>query len=553
MKEKNLLTTMKKASAFVLFGLIASLACGCNDDVSSSDDSSSSTTNDHYDAEAFITPTNEVNTTKLVTYDGPALLESSKTVSVKVNDVDLFVYETRVNHGRVFSWAAPTTMTQAVIFDFEGTVHLDVTILETTISSAILRPSVYGIAPSFTEHTISFDLTHSGNYVLEYNDNSDSAIQIFANPIEKDPITKEEADKDDNIIYVGPGIYDAGVFPIKDNTTIYLAGGAYVYGQFSAEAVKNVTIRGRGIVSGSIYSRNSSNEYTIPVVMRSVSNLTIEDIAFFDPAGWALHLWKCQSVKVNNVKIITARSNGDGISVQSCSDVEVSGGYVRTWDDSLVVKNYVDYRNGAEGFTSGIHFSDCLIVIDLAQCMEIGYETIGEKMEGISFSNITVLHAFHKPVMSIHNGNNAKIRNVRYENITVEDASMGKGDGNPYLFDFDVSYSPTWSDNHKKTALGDIDGVDVSNVLVLSGYENPKVKVTGSMETRDGYAKEAHYVKNVHFKNVSIMGKAIDESYVGYINSYAEGITFENLKEATGASYAKPDISNYGNNIERVR
>ena len=95
-------------------------------------------------------------------------------------------------------------------------------------------------------------MTASGNYVVEYNNDHTTAIQIFANPIEEDPITEEEAAKDPNTIYVGPGIYDAGAFPIKSNTTIYLAGGAYVYGQFSAEGVDNVAIKGRGIVSGSI-------------------------------------------------------------------------------------------------------------------------------------------------------------------------------------------------------------------------------------------------------------------------------------------------------------
>ncbi len=300
MNKRISLKNVVKVTAFsILLSAMVLTGCAQNDGSSESisesivdSSESSSVKNDYYDADNFITPSNTVTTSKLVTYDGPELLESSKNVSVKVNGVDLFVYETRVNHNRVFSWASPNTMTQAVLFDFEGSVHLEVTISDVIVTSALLRPLVYGIAPSFTEHTISFDLNHSGNYVLEYNGNRENALQIFANPIEKNPLTKEEAQKDPNTIYVGPGVYDAGAFPIKDNTTIYLAGGSYVYGQFSAEGVSNVTIRGRGIVSGSIYSRNSANEYTIPVVMRKVNHLTIEDVAFFDPTGWTLHLWK---------------------------------------------------------------------------------------------------------------------------------------------------------------------------------------------------------------------------------------------------------------------
>ena len=536
MKKPTPFRRISKLSAFIcLFASLTLSSCSTptGGDSSSGNNLPDSGKNEYYDPDNFVTPTNEVTTTKLVTYDGPSLLESSKNVSVKVNDVDLFVYETRVNHGRVFSWAAPETMTQAVIFDFEGTVHLDVTIADTTITSALLRPLVYGISPSYSEHTISFDLTHSGNYVLEYNGDSEKAIQIFANPIEKNPLTEEEAKKDPNTIYVGPGIYEAGAFPIKDNTTIYLAGGAYVYGQFSAEGVSNVTIRGRGIVSGSIYSRSSSNEYTIPVVMRKVKNLKIEDIAFFDPAGWALHLWKCEGVDVSNVKIITARSNGDGISIQSCSDVEVSGGYVRSWDDSLVVKN------SDLGSTKDIYIHDVIVWTDLAQSMEVGYETYGPSMENIKFENITVVHAKHKAVISLHNCDQAKISNVTYKNITVEDAeTLGddRGDGeNDFLIDFTIAYNAEWTKSGEKR--GSVDGIHIENIKVYDMASS----VIARMRGED--AESA--IKNVEIKGLEIKGKQINSATeLGLAtNEFVTGVTFTKLDKVSGAHFSLPYAS----------
>lgn len=528
MKNKTPFVRITKLSAFIaIFSSLMLTSCGSSKGESPSTESSH---NDYYDPDNFSTPSNEVTTTKLVTYDGPSLLESSKNVSVKVNDVDLFVYETRVNHGRVFSWLAPETMTQAVLFDFEGTVHLEVTIKDVAVSSAIIRPLAYGITPTFSERTISFDLTHSGNYVLEYNGDSEKAVQIFANPIEKDPLTKEEAEKDPNTIYVGPGIYEAGAFPIQDNTTIYLAGGAYVYGQFSAEGVSNVTIKGRGIVSGSIYSRASSNEYTIPVVMRKVKNLKIEDIAFFDPAGWALHLWKCEGVDVSNVKIITARSNGDGISIQSCSDVEVSGGYVRTWDDSLVVKN------SDLGSTKDIYIHDVVVWTDLAQSMEVGYETYGPTMENIKFENITVVHAKHKAVISLHNCDQAKISNVAYKNITVEDAeTLGddRGDGeNDFLIDFTIAYNAEWTKSGDKR--GSVEGVHIENVKV---YDMAST-VIARMRGEDGDSA----IKNVEIKGLEINGKQIaNATELGLAsNEYVTGLTFAKMDKVSGAHFTLP-------------
>ncbi len=465
------------------------------------------------------------------------------------------VYKVNINENRIWNADAGIRVMSAYsIIAIKGKVKLFLQCNFNPLEDVVIRPLGKNVPYQIDKArwVISFDIDSPGQYLIETRQRT---LHLFVNEIKEEDtagkiVFKRGIHTKDN----DSRINSNNEIVVHSNEHIYLEDGAVVRAKFSAHNASNFSIKGPGVIDGSIFPRNP-NEGTalIPLDFNFCSNFVLEDFSIMDPAGWAYNIYFGNGVTIRNTKTISSRSNGDGISIQSCKNVNAEGCFLRTWDDSLVVKNYVDYRNGAEGVTSGIHFSDCLIVTDLAQCMEIGYETIGEKMEDISFSNITVLHAFHKPVMSIHNGNNAKIRNVRYENITVEDASMGKGDGNPYLFDFDVSYSPTWSDNHKKTALGDIDGVDVSNVLVLSGYENPKVKVTGSMETRDGYAKEAHYVKNVHFKNVSIMGKAIDESYVGYIDSYAEGITFENLKEATGASYAKPDISNYGNNIERVR
>ena len=533
MSHPAALKTAKKVSAFALVLMSLALsACGPSEPSSSSSEggNSSQGTNEYYNPDNFVTPAKEVTTTKLVTYDGPNLMESSKKVSVKANGRQLFVYETLVNHAREFTWAAPTTYTQAVLFDFEGKVHLDITITDQTIESAVLRPLVYGITPSFTSNTISFDLTASGNYVVEYNNDPTTAIQIFANPIEEDPITEEEAAKDPNTIYVGPGIYDAGAFPIKSNTTIYLAGGAYVYGQFSAEGVDNVTIKGRGIVSGSIYTRKSSADYTIPVVMRRVTNLTIQDVAFFDPAGWTLHLWKCEDVKIKNVKIITARSNGDGISVQSCKNVEVSGGYVRTWDDALVVKN------SDMGITSNVNIHDVVVWSDLAQAMEVGYETYGPTMDGITFQDITVVHAMHKAVISLHNCDQAKITNVTYKNITVEDCQT-LGDNredreNDFLIDFTIAYNEEWTKSGEKR--GSVDGINIENVKVYDKAPSVVARMRG--EEADSS------IKNVSIKGLEIGGKQIENAeQLGLTtNEFVSGLTFAKESRVLGAHIHLP-------------
>ena len=494
----------------------------------STQESSSITPSHDVDPDVVITPENEVTATKVRTYAGPSLMETSSNVAISVEGQSLFVYETLVNHARVFSWIAPTTKAAAAIFDFEGKVHVEIEIAapSSPIVTATLRPLAYAIPVAVNGNKLSFDLTHPGNYVVEYNDDPTTAVHLFANPIETDLPDRN----DPNLIYVGPGVYDAGAFPISDNTKIYLAGGSYVYGQFSAEGAKNVKIFGRGIVSGSIYSRASSNEYKIPVVMRAVSNLTIKDVAFFDPAGWALHIWKCENVLIENVKIITARSNGDGISLQSCSNVEVRGGFVRSWDDSLVVKN------SDLGSTRGINIHDVTVWNDLAQCMEVGYETYGPTMDDIVFEDITVVHAFHKAVISMHNCDQAVISGVKYRNVTVEDCqTLGddRGDGeNDFLVDFTIAYNQEWTKSGGKR--GAINNVEVENINVLKISPTVSCRILGDEEGTD--------VNGVAFKGVNLVGKQAKtaEDLKLVTNSHVKNVTISTLEKAKGAHIHLP-------------
>jgi Endopolygalacturonase len=527
---------MKNSSKKLFFLTLSSLLLltGCQPAHSGSQsDSSSIDGNGFYNEANFVSSSAVCSQTKLVTYDGPSIMETSSKVSVKVENQDLFVYETRVNHGRVFSWDLPTTTAPYVLFDFEGKVHVEITVLEdVTLESAVVRPLVYGITPTISAKTLSFDLDYTGNYVVEYNGDPDTAIHIFSNPIEteEEKMTPEEASLDAEKIYVGPGVYYAGAFPISSNTEIYLAGGAYVYGQFSAEHVDNVWIHGRGIVSGSVFNRRSESEYTLPFIFRFSSHVTIEDLLVVDPAGWALTLYDSQDSLVDGLKIITARQNGDGVSIQSCTNVEVRNCFVRTWDDSLVVKNSDGYS------TEGVYIHNNLVWTDLAQSMEVGYETYGDTMNNIRFEDIIVLHNFHKAVISMHNCDNAVITNVSYKRIIVEDAQdLGddRNDGeNDFLIDFTIAFNPDWTSSGAER--GSINGVTIEDVKVYHMLDTISARFLGESETST--------ISNVSIKGLEIEGRQISslEDLQTATNVYTSKITVSKSDAIVGAKIALP-------------
>ena len=378
---------------------------------------------------------------------------------------------------------------------------------------------------------ITFTIEKSGQYTFEFRLNR--TLHLFVDEWEKVPTAENE-----NILYFGPGIHNRAndnringnnELYLQSNQTVFLDDGAIFQGSICASNANHIRIIGGGIIDGSTFERNAtSGTRQIPIDLNDCTDVEINGISVLDPAGWAFNIYFDKQVSIVNVKIISSRSNGDGISLQSCQDVTVENCFVRTWDDSLVVKNYPRWSNREiQGSTRNILFRNCLIWTDLAQSMEIGYETVGEILEDVTFENITVLHNFHKPVFSIHNGNNAQIKRITYKNIVVEDASMGKGDGTKTLLELSTLYSSTWSEVQAKTALGTISSVIFENIRVLSGIPSPSISILGCRDQREGYGNTLHEIDDVTFRDFYLYGNKLTETDSAiHINDYVHNLKF---------------------------
>ena len=154
--------------------------------------------------------------------------------------------------------------------------------------------------------------------------------------------------------------------------------------------------------------------------------------------------------------------------------------------------------------------------------MEIGYETNKGKKENstikrVSFEDITVLHNFHKPVLSIHNADDARISDISYKNIVVEEATVGRGDGTDSLMELKICNSGNWSTTLTR---GWIENVTIDGFKVLAGNKFLPSVIKGY----DG----EHQVTDVKIKNMSIKGKAVKSAKDGDVTiENAENISFE--------------------------
>ena len=115
------------------------------------------------------------------------------------------------------------------------------------------------------------------------------------------------------------------------------------------------------------------------------------------------------------------------------------------------------------------------------------------------------MNNFHKPVISIHNADDALVSDVTFRNIVVENAQIGSGDGEemPYLIDLWITQSGNWSSTRDR---GQIRNVTIENVQVLSGKFNPsRIK---------GFDAE-HTIEDVVIRNLEILGEKITDFEAG--------------------------------------
>ncbi len=471
----------------------------------------------------------------VVLYDGPSTLadateedivaasEANRDIklkhctdtTIKVNGQECYVYDTNVNLSRSWNpdYQPELSRTPITYFDFEGEVEIEVTVPKIELEQVTVSPLSYEIEPEVDaeNHTVTFTVTEPDTYTVLFNDSPERAVHIFANPLEENVPDLE----DENVVYIGPGEWDKGTIVLEEGQTLYIAGGAVVYGRVLAEGANDITIMGRGIIDGSKFPGWKAQAPFVSLEINACSNVNVKDIIVLNPNCWVCQGYETEDMVIDGLKIISCRPNGDGISLQSCRNVDVKNSFVRSWDDSLVVKNY--YRN-----SNNISFTNMQLWTDFAQSMEVGYETNKGRMEDSSikdivFEDICVLHNYHKPVISIHNGDDAVVSDITFRNITVEDAQMGSGDGDvmPYLIDLNIAQSGSWSSTEDR---GTIENVTIDQVNVLDGKFCPS--------RINGY-DEDHKVSNVTISGLTVLGEKIESGEEGKFEINTE--TTENI------------------------
>ncbi|HEY1485856.1 MAG TPA: hypothetical protein VGF84_07115 [Micromonosporaceae bacterium] len=270
-------------------------------------------------------------------YPGPAGIPASDQYSVSVNGQSSFVYKSMAakhdtNRELDTSWTS---------FSFAGSVTVSVTALaQTGLTGCEIRPESAAIATAYANNTCTFTMSAAKNVSVEFDPNIHNPILhpmlIFANPPENDV---PPATGDPNVLYFGPGVHQIGSGNVlHSNETVYLAGGAWVEGAFiAADAVTNVTIKGRGVLDGLFMDTgnqdsNKNQPGMIDISDQDSSNVLIEGITTVNAPRFNIRAL-AQYTTIENVKTMSWWYSTDGVVAGNKALIENS--FIKSNDDSI--------------------------------------------------------------------------------------------------------------------------------------------------------------------------------------------------------------------------
>lgn len=368
----------------------------------------------------------------LISYDFSPEFPRSERYQVEVDGVAIQPLQTK--RGAILN------------FGMSGPVQVRVNVQKAP-EEVIVRPLNAGIVATVDEGGFSFELPEPMNLSVELDGDLDDPLLVFANgPMQNPPSPDDPKVK----FYEAGKIHEAEEIFLEDGETLYLEPGAIVNADVRAKGVRDVAIRGGGI----LHAGHRDHKINM-VVFREVQNGLIEDMIVLDSKGWTVHLSGSENIRVLNTRIIGWRANSDGLDIEYSKNVHADRCFWRTHDDCIAVKalhppgeKNIPFEEMINPETmgkrvatpvSGDEVGDILITNSVlwndlsGQGFEIGFELRIDRIRGIIFRNCDIIHVRGGPAFSIHNGDRAQIMDILLEDVRVENTDR--------LFDFHVGLS----------------------------------------------------------------------------------------------------------------
>jgi len=363
----------------------------------------------------------------VMTWAAPSGERLYQDYTLRVNGRAVPVYACRVSampFNQVWpGYQRPLNQTELAGFaywEMSGPVTMEI-VSKRPFKTAAVRPISRGIQPKIDGRRITFQISRPGQFTVEL-DGPHHALHLFADP----PETDFPKPGDPNVLYFGAGVHKPGKIQLKSGQTVYVAGGSVLYTAIEGRGVSNVRVLGRGIIDTSGFARGQGGG---SIHLEDSSHVKIDGVIVRDSDVYGISAFGSHKLEISRVKLVGFwRYNSDGIDMCNTQEVTVRDSFIRSFDDSMVLKGVKGRSGGARPLPGqsydrlpvrNIRMTGLVIWCDWGRALEIGAETSAPEMTDVVFQDIDVIRNTHI-AMDIQHSDRASIHNIRYENIRVE-------------------------------------------------------------------------------------------------------------------------------------
>jgi hypothetical protein len=262
-------------------------------------------------------------------------------------------------------------------------------------------------------------------------------------------------------VAIPSGRWLSGTVLLKSNVTLHLESGAtllasrnesdYTRGPgeqapilIRADKASHIAVTGQGVIDGQakqVWAQPGGDDSFIAaeteiarkagidmkravtvkpnpglVFLTECSDVLVEDASFLNSAFWSVHFGNCERVKVRNARIETSLEmgvNADGLDIDGCRDVRVSGCNIATGDDAICLKST---RHAGGRPCEDIVVTGCALT-STSCALKIGTETFGD-FSRIVFSDCTIRNSNRGIGIFVRDG--AAVSEVLFSNLVID-------------------------------------------------------------------------------------------------------------------------------------
>ncbi|XP_020256928.1 LOW QUALITY PROTEIN: probable polygalacturonase [Asparagus officinalis] len=259
--------------------------------------------------------------------------------------------------------------------------------------------------------------------------------------------------------------------------------GSLIHGQNLQDVVitgNNGTIDGQGQVWWTRFKQRALNNTRGPLVQFMWSrDIVISNITLRNSPFWNLHPYDCKNVTVSNVTIlapVTAAPNTDGIDPDSCEDMLIENCYIAVGDDGIAIKSGWDQYGIRYGRpSSNIVIRNLTLRSTVSAGISIGSEMSGG-VENVTVENIHVWDSRRAIRIKTAPGRGGYIRNITYNNVTIDNTMHGIVLVTDYNQHPDEEYDRAAIPNVENLSFTGIYGKDVRIPVQILGSEDIPIR-----------------------------------------------------------------------------